>query len=422
MPPDAEAAASRPPLSATTRRLLAARFWRSIAQGTLVVDLALYLHALHWSGTEIGAVLSGAGLVGAAFGLLVGVVSDRLGRKPFLLLYEGLSCACAAVAFSTSRPVPLTLAILLAGFGRGANGAAGPFAPAEQAWIAETVVPTARGYVFSLNSALGFLGMAAGALAAVLPAHWAKSLGDAGSYRPLFLIVVAGNAANFLLLAGAKDRRPVAPPVAPAGAAAAGAARDVHRRENRFLGRLMMLNAFNGLAIGLTGPLMSYWFARRFHAGPVLIAPVMSITFLVTAAAAWFSGRLTRRAGMVNVVIWGRTGGLALLLLLPIMPFYSLAALLHILRSAFNRGTIGARQALVVSAVRDERRGLASSLNALSAQVPQSVGPVIAGTLMGAGWLVIPFYCAAALQATYLLLYGRLFKPVEQEINRNGNA
>ena len=41
-------------MAPTARRLLAARFWRSLAQGALVVDLALYLNALGWSGAAIG--------------------------------------------------------------------------------------------------------------------------------------------------------------------------------------------------------------------------------------------------------------------------------------------------------------------------------------------------------------------------------
>lgn len=400
------------PLSATARRLLAARFWRSIAQGTLVVDLALYLHALDWLGTAIGGVLSGAGILGAAFGLMAGLASDRFGRKPFLLAYEALCCACGLLAFSTSRTGPLAVAILLAGFGRGANGAAGLFAPVEQAWLAEAVEPRARGIVFSLNSALGFVGMAAGALLAMLPPLWKSSLGAAGSYRPLFLVVVAGNLANLLVVSRTPEHRKAQAPSPEV--ARSGAAQETRRRENQFLRRLFALNAFNGLAVGLTGPLMSYWFERRFHVGPALIAPVMAVTFVVTAAAALFSGALTRRAGIVNVVLWGRGGGLALLVLLPLMPFYALAALLHVLRSAFNRGTIGARQALLVSAVQDERRGFASSLNTFSARLPQAVGPAIAGSLMGAGWLALPFYMAAALQGVYLLLYGRLFHPVER--------
>lgn len=405
-------------LAPTARRLLAARFWRSLAQGALVVDLALYLHALGWTGTEIGGVLSAAGLVGAALNLAVGITSDRLQRKPFLIAYELLSCACALVALATAQTPLLAAAIVLAGFGRGANGAAGPFSPAEQAWLAEAVPAAERGAVYSLNTALGFIGMTAGALAASLPALWRDALGPVDSYRPLFAIVLLGNAVNLLLLLRTPEQpRRRRSPEQTASAATRDAA--TRRRENRFLRQLSALNALNGLAIGLTGPLITYWFEIRFHLGPAFIAPVMALTFLVTAAAALVSGALTRRLGLVRVVVWGRAGGLAVLTLLPLMPVYALAAALYVLRSALNRGTIGARQALVISAVSDERRGLAVSLNALSMQIPMALSPVFAGALIGGGHFTAPFYIAAALQGLYVLLYGRVFGPQEESILRD---
>jgi MFS family permease len=407
-------------MAPATRRLMAARFWRSIAQGTLVVDLALYLQALGWSGAAIGAVLGAAGLVGGALNLAVGVTSDRLRRKPFLLAYEVLTCLCALVAMSRSNPALLSAAIVLAGFGRGTNGAAGPFAPAEQAWLAEAVELPQRGFIYSLNTALGFVGMAIGALAAALPALWMGSLGRANSFRPLFGLVLLGNAVNLVLIAATPERRGVAPrasaPVRPPNVG------DMRTRENSFLLRLVSLNGLNGMAVGLTGPLISYWFAVRFSVGPRFIGPVMAATFFVTAASAFAMAHLTRRTGLVRTVVWGRSGGVILLMLLPLMPVYALAALVYVARSALNRGTVGARQALVISAVRDERRGLAASLNALSMQLPMSVGPAVAGILIGAGWLAAPFYAAAALQAMYVFFYGRVFAPVERAIMREGGS
>jgi MFS family permease len=403
-------------LSPTVRRLLVARFWRGLAQGALVVDLALYLHALRWSGTAIGGVLSGAGITGAVLGLAIGLASDRWGRKPFLLAYETLCCLCSLVAFFTSSTVPLALVIVLAGFGRGANGAAGPFAPAEQAWLAETVESDIRGFVFSLNSAMGFTGMAMGAMAAMLPALWITTLGPAGSYRPLFLIVVLGNAANLFVFWRASEQRKAQ--ARTDDGIQSELPHETRRRENQFLCRLMALNALKGFGAGLTGPLMSYWFARRFHVGPALIAPVMAVTFLTAAATALFSGGLTRRSGLVNVVVWGRGGGLVLLLLLPLMPVYALAAFLFVLRSAFYRGTIGVRQTLVVSAVRGERRGLATSLNTFSSRLPQSLAPTLAGSLIGAGRFAMPFYLAAMFQGAYVFLYGRLFREIEHNMKQ----
>ncbi len=404
-----------PPISLTARRILAARFWRSIAQGALVVDLALYLNALHWSGTAIGGVLSGAGIAGAAFGLAIGFVSDRFGRKRFLLVYEAVGCVCGLVAFFTSNTPLLTAAIVLGGFGRGANGAAGPFAPAEDAWLAESVEPIERGYVFSLKSSIGFAGMALGALTAMLPTLWSDALGPAASHRPLFLTVVLGNAANLFILWKASEQKRAQPPAGDESRQKP--LKEMRGHENRFLFRLMAINAFNGLAVGLTGPLMSYWFEQRFHVGANLIAPVMAGTFLAVAVVAQFTGELGRRAGMVNVLLWTRWSGMALLLILPLMPVYALAALVHILRTALISGTIGTRQALVVSAVRDERRGLASSLNTFSGRLPQSIGPTMAGSCIGAGWFMTPFYLGAVFQGAYILLFDRLFREVEHKIN-----
>ncbi len=399
-------------LSAATRRLLATRFWRSIGQGTLVVDLALFLHASGWRGSEIGIVLAAGGLAGALLNLLVGATSDRCRRKPFLIAYEILTCACALVCIVASKPALLCVAIILGGFGRGGNGAAGPFAPAEQAWLAEAVKPELRGKVYSLNTAGGCFGMTIGALAAALPPLLTPLLGSAGSYRPLFGLVLIGNAINIFLLMETPEMHPSY----ARQSKETRRSRLARREENGFLWRLVGLNAFNGLAIGLTSPLMAYWFAQRFHVGPSAIGPVMALTFIISGFASLLIGGLTERIGLVRAVVWGRSAGVALLFILPLMPMYYLASLVFLLRSALNRGTIGARQALVISSVRDERRGFAASLNSLSMQLPRSLGPAAAGALIEAGWLASPFFFAALLQGIYIVFYGRLFAPYERRI------
>ncbi len=118
---------------------MAARVARSVGQGALVVDFALYLHALHWSAIHIGGLYSVSLLVGALATLIVGPLSDRFGAKRFLLGYEGIQIGAAIIALSTAQPVWLSLAAILGAFGRGANGGAGPFAPAEQSWMSRSV-------------------------------------------------------------------------------------------------------------------------------------------------------------------------------------------------------------------------------------------------------------------------------------------
>jgi MFS family permease len=407
-------------LHPTTRRLLMARSLRSIGQGALVVDFALYLHALHWSGLAIGLVLSGSGLFGAGLSVLVGLSSDRLRRKPFLLSYEFLSLLCGLAALLSADPPILVIAAVLGGFGRGAGGAAGPFSPVEQAWLAEEVAPERRGWVYSLNTGLGLWGMGLGAFTAVLPSLWGGWLGGALAYRPLFALVGLTAAANLFLVARAHERyRGPKQASSPQGKEAEA---QIRLLENRILAKLVFINSFNGLAIGLTGPLISYWFALRFQVGPLAIAPVMATTFVITGVASVLTGLLTGRIGIVQSVFWERLIGVGLMVLLPLMPTYWLASTIYLLRSVFARGSAGAQQALTVGLVRDERRGLAASLNAVSFQLPRSVGPGIAGYLLEAGQFSLPFYAAAVLQGVYLVWYRKVFRFYEPPRKRPGES
>lgn len=386
---------------------MAARFARSIGQGALVVDFALYLKALHWPAGAIGAVLGGSLLFGAILTLAIGPLSDRLGRKTFLLIYEATQILAALAGLLSAQARVLATAAVIGGFGRGANGAAGPFGPVEQAWLAQDVAPDRRGQVFSLNAAGGFLGMGLGALLAGLP-HWlaAPGLGIL-AYRVLFLVVLAGSLVCVALILRARDAdaRPMqrdAPPPAEDDMA-------LRRRENGLLTRLFLVNALNGAGIGLTGPLISYWFAIRYGEGPGTIGPMMCVVFLLTSISALGAGWLTRRVGIVRAVVAMRIVGLALLVVLPFSPSFGIAAVLYGLRSMLNRGTAGARSALNVSLVRPARRGLAASVGNISVQVPRALGPVLGGVLFQQGFLVLPFLVGAGFQAGYVYLYGRFF-------------
>jgi len=393
----------RLPIHPTARRLLAARTLRSIAQGALVADLSLYLHALGWSGLGIGLSFTAAGLGAAVISLCVGRLSDRFRRKPFLLGYEALTVLCGLAPLLSHSDALLVAAIVVGGFGRGLNGAAGPFGPAEQAWLAEVVPGPQRAWLYSVNNALGFFGMGVGALLATLPGFLLDRLPPTQAYGLLFLVVIAGALANLLLLAGTPESQ--REDSVPKG----HRVQRMQRWENHLLWRLMRLNGLNGLSMGLTGPLVSYWFALKFHAGPEEIAPVMAATFALAAVMALLAGRVAMRHGLSRAVVWSRGFGVVMLLALPFMPWFWLAALIYMLRLASGGASVGARQAQVVSLVRDERRGLASSVNAASFQIPQSVGPGMAGPLIAAGWFVTPFCLAAGLQFVYVLGYDRMF-------------
>ncbi len=392
----------RPPLPAATSRLLASRLVVSLGQGALAVDFALYARALHWSAGFLGGVVGAGIFISGLLSAAAGPMSDIWGRKPFLLCYQGLALSAGvAASFSAATPI-LVAATLLAGYGRGAVGAPALFGAVEQAWLAGTVDESRLGRVFARNAATGFFGTAIGAFLGGLPRLWRHWLPGALAYRPLFALAALAALISLFLLAGTEDRTRAERPEPDA--------REPHSAaENRLLLRLAGVNALNGVGIGLTGPLLSWWFAARFGVGPGLIGPAMGATLLLSSAASLLAGRLALRVGLVSVVVLLRGAALMLLILLPFAPGFPSAMLAYAGRTVLNRGTAGQRQALVLGAVRGHRRGLAASVSGFSTQLPRALGPWIAGMLFGAGLFTVPFLLAAAFQAGYILLYRRVF-------------
>ena len=402
----------------TTRLLLATRFVRSIGQGALAVDFALYLRALDWSAVAISAVLSAALITGVVLTLIAGPLSDRGGRRRFLFAYEAAQTLAGVAALLSAQPLLLSAAAMVGGFGRGGNGGAGPFAPVEQAWLAQAVSPMRRGPVYSLNAALGFMGNAVGAILAAAPSGLHTVLPGALAYRPLFLLSAAGSLLCCALIIRTPDseaRQPQAP-TAPTHT------HGVQRRENRLVLRLMIANLMNGAGVGATGPLIAYWFAVRFGEGPGEIGPLMAGGFLMAAVASVATGWLSKWLGMVRAVIAMRLVGLALLIALPLSPNFGLAATLYILRAMFNRGTTGARSALSISIVRPHRRGFAASMANVSMQIPRSVSPILTGILFAANNLVLPFFIGAAFQGAYLAMYYASFRQIDDAMPQHDAA
>lgn len=387
------------------RCLLAARAARSVGQGATVATFSLYLHALGFGGPAIGLVLMAGLAFGAVLTLIIGPLSDRVSRRRLLIIYEISALLAAGAAIVSPNEGVLIAAATLAGFGRGANGAAGPFSPVEQAWIAREVDGEDRRRALAHVATLGFLGMGLGAILVVLPPLFGHAYTQLSTFRILFILPLAGSLIGLALLATTREAAPVE--VAPALDVRAEA--HLKREENRSILKLAVTNAINGLAIGIIGPLMAYWFARRFAQSPATIGPALAASFVLAAAGSVLSGRLSLRFGAVRSVVWMRLIGLVLLLATPYAPVFGLAVALYALRAAFNQGTAGARQAVAAGLTRAERRGLAASVQNLSLQIPRAAGPVLGGWLIHAGRFTTPFLIAAALQALYLYLYRRYF-------------
>ncbi len=400
------------PLSPTAKKLIATRFARSITQGALAVDFALYLSALGWSGADIGLLFSLTGLVSTVGAIFAGPISDRFGRRSLLIGYDAYLIAAGLAAAISKDSVVIVLAAVAGGFGRGANGAAGPFGPVEQAWLAREVEVPQRSYAYSINSAAGFYGMAVGAMLASTPYFFAKYFPGADSYRPLFALVALSALSVILILLTTKDE--ATPKSGRAEASQTQQSSELTLQERKSLWIIAGMNLLNATAIGIAGPLVNYWFFKKFGVGPELLGPFQAVSFTITALASQANSKFASKVGLVESVVYSRALGLVMLLILPIMPTFQLAAVVYMLRSLFNRGTIGNRNAVIANMVRPEHAGRAFSYASASAQFPMALGPLLSGPMIDAGWFATPFYIAGVLQVAYVGLYKKAFTPPKQ--------
>lgn len=417
--------------------MFAGRGTRSFATAFLTVVFPLYLAQAHDSATTVGVILTLGSLIGAAMMAAVGIVGDRIGRRP-VLIAVGLLGTLGALGLATSANLAVVvIASGLGGIGRGggagSGGAFGPFFPAEQPLLAASVSPAQRTRAFGQMGFIGVLAAAAGSLVAAVPAflhHDGLSWIDA--YKVVFLI---GAAISFLVAVASvplRERRPVR---ARAGtgtgptndgaadtrsgngtetgtntaARSASGSGPVGLSTRQLVGRLGLTNALNGFGFGFLGPLLTYWFYVKFRIGPAEVGTLYAIVNLFSALPYLGAHRLTDRLGAVLTVVFTRSASVVALLAMAFMPDFFLAGLMLNLRTIFNSFGMPARQSYAMGAADEQRRGTVAALSTLPSMLTSSASPAIGGAVMDS-FVDIPIIGAVVFMSANVLAYYLAFR------------
>ncbi|HEX8273353.1 MAG TPA: MFS transporter [Longimicrobiaceae bacterium] len=321
-----------------------------------------------------------------------GALSDRVGRRPVLLV--GLFGSAASYLLFGLAGSLATLFV-----GRALAGLMGANVGVAQAYIADVTAPEERA------RGMGLIGAAFG-LGFILGPAIGGALSHLGHAAP-FLGAAAVAAANGLLAlwrlpeslpADRRDARPAgAGPAARLRALAAAAA-------NPRLRPLYAASLLATLAIAAMEATLSLWADRRWGLSPAevafLFAYVGGVAVLVQGALV---GRLARRLGERRLALAGALALAAGLAAIPLAPSpWLLAAALAAF--AFGQGTLTpALSALVSRAapVAEQGRllGVSQSLSALG----RVLGPVAGGVAFARLGIGAPYLAGAALALLALL-------------------
>src|ERR671914_224438 len=193
--------------------LMASRGIRSFAFSYLNVVFAIYLDQLGYTPVMIGVIFSVAYLAGAVLTAVWGYLSDRYGRRKILILLAVLTIISNGIYIFFSGLVFILLAVVIANVGAGGSGGGGsgggPFNPVEEALLAEKCKPENRNQVFALNSCVGSVMGALGALASGLPQYLQETRGweAVSSYKPLFMLTIIFSVILFYVYSAIREEQ-----------------------------------------------------------------------------------------------------------------------------------------------------------------------------------------------------------------------
>lgn len=383
--------------------LLAARGLRDFGEGLVAVILPAHLLALGFSAVQVG-VLSSAALAGSALMTLgVGIAGARRDRRGLLLAAAGLMVA-TGLAFASLDGFAALLVLAMVGTLNPSAGSASLFVPLEHAVIAGAVAPARRTALFSRYSLIGALAGAFGALAAGSP-DWLAPLGvdRQTAFRLIFALYALLGLAAFAFY---RRLPPQAPPAAGAAPAGLGPSRGIVIR----LALLFSLDSFAGGFV--VQSLLALWLFQRFDLSLSSAGLFFFWSGVLSAFSFPVAAWLARRIGLINTMVWTHIPSNLCLIAAAFAPSLPVALGLLLLRSALSQMDVPTRSSYVIAVVTEGERTAAASFTSVPRSLAAAVSPSIAGAMMGAGWLALPFLVCGGLKITYDLLLLHQFRHI----------
>lgn len=395
--------------------LFAGRGLRSLTQGYLTIIVPLYVAQLGYDAEHLGILFTASAIASAVLASAIGFFSDRYGRRTMLVIISLLVTGGGICFVLTDNFTVLVLAGALGTIGRGggagSGGAWGPYYPAEQALIAEHANDAQRTTIFGALSFVGVLAGAIGSLLATIPVllHQHTSISLFSGYRILFGLTAVLGIAMALVILPVHER---AVQSTTANRVQEGSKTRLSPSSWRLIWRFMITNATNGLAIGVLGSFVVYWFYRRYDVDANALGTLFFIINLAAAIPYLLAGRLARRLGAVNTVVVTRVVSVGLLVFIPLMPSFVLASALYLLRMIAITLSNPVRQSFLMGVIPPSERARAAGLANLPSQVAASISPSIAGYLIQQVALDLPLEFAAVMQAFNTILYYWFFRNI----------
>ena len=321
---------------------------------------------------QAGVVLGVETVVVIVAGIPMGILSDRTGRRKFIILGNALvPPAVFMIGLSQDFTWLLAAGVLL---GVAEASALGSW----NAIIADQTDLRNRDSAFSLSFVVSNVCFSGGfALPLILPGLQSMlGVGASALHSDILLILGALSiSVPFFLWLLLKDYHE--PP------------REEEKGENpgelRMLLKFSGLNGIIGLGAGLIIPLLASWFLYKFSVQDTYSGPFIALTNVTIAFAAVASPRLSKRYGLFNSLLMTMGSSTLFMLSLAFIPNVFLAGGMYLIRASLMNMASPLIDSYLMGIVHPGRRGLGSAIAAIVWRLPNSVTTFIGGYILYEG-------------------------------------
>jgi MFS family permease len=391
------------------RLLFTTRIVRLFCYGFLSVVLALYLAQAGLSEEQIGLLFTLTLAGDAGISLWLTTSADRFGRRRTLLIGALLMIGAGGVFIATRNPLLLMAAAIIGVISPSGNEI-GPFLSVEQAGLTQLLPDERRTQVFAWYNLSGSFATAVGALSGGWLSQLLQQSGMSAlaSYRAVLMGYAVGGMALvvfFLFLtAGIEIQKNTTQSEAKRTLGLHQSKKVVLR-----LSALFSLDAFAGGLI--VQSMVAYWFHLRFGVEAGVIGSIFFGANVLAGVSALLAGRLAKKFGLINTMVFTHIPSNLLLMLVPLMPNLPLAIGMFLLRFSISQMDVPTRQSYTMAVVAPDERSAAAGVTTIARSVGAAASPLLTGIFLSVPILLsAPFFFSGGLKIIYDLLLYRSFK------------